>query len=499
MRRFLLLFPLLALLLFVPAQAGAYSMLTHEELIDLTWQDSIVPLLLSRYPNLTPAELENARAYAYGGCVVQDLGYYPYGDRFFSNLTHYVRSGDFIVTLFRNSKNANELAFAVGALSHYIGDSVGHPEATNVAVSAEFASLRERYGNVVNYAQGKHQHVQVEFGFDIDQMSHHRVAPLRYQRAAGLKVPVRLLADAYYQTYGVTHFSGHNGRFNIREYRYAVHSFIPRIANAVTLLHRHEPPEPNTPEAIEIRKELADVAATNHWDSFRTGPNMGTYMLAGVLFILPKVGPIALVNVKGPTTQTEADYMHSLFESAQALRAALHRFTPPQVKGAPDPPARGGPLPDADRAITRNQEQKSPSSDSHTGSESQKSAPSAPLPVDRPSERSKPQRDPHHPLPNRDLDTGHVVQPGGYSLTDDTFADLLHQLTRTPQQAVPPGIVEDIQTYYSNLDAPITTKKHPARWNQVLADLKTLATMPTSQAPEPYPTYGDEAEDGDSQ
>ena len=108
------------------ASADAYSLLTHEQLIDLAWSDSIVPLLLSRYPNLTQAELERARAYAYGGCVIQDIGYYPFGDIGFSNLTHYVRTGDFVVNLFRNAHNANELAFAIGALSHYVGDAVGH-------------------------------------------------------------------------------------------------------------------------------------------------------------------------------------------------------------------------------------------------------------------------------------------------------------------------------------------------------------------------------------
>jgi hypothetical protein len=219
-----------------------------------------------------------------------------------------------------------------------------------------------------------------------------------------------------------------------------------------------------------------------------------------VLFILPKVGPLALVNVKGPTEQTEADYMHSLLSSLTALRASLHRFTPPQAKAAPDPPARGGPLPEADRAVTQNQEQKSPAADPHTGSEAQKPAPSAPLPVDRPSERSKPQRDPQHPLPNRDLDTGHVVQPGGYPLTDQTYAALLHRLTSTPQQPVPPGIVEDIKAYYANPDAPITTKKKPKQWKQVMEDLQTLATLPTSRAPAPLETYGnDDQDDDDSQ
>ena len=144
----------------VARPAHAYSLLTHEQLIDLTWDSSIVPLLKSRYPNLTPAEIEHARAYAYGGCVIQDIGYYPFGDQFFSNLTHYVRSGDFVVNLFRNAGNADELAFAVGALSHYIGDSVGHSQATNRAVPIEFPKLEKKYGHSVSYAEGEQQHVQ---------------------------------------------------------------------------------------------------------------------------------------------------------------------------------------------------------------------------------------------------------------------------------------------------------------------------------------------------
>src|SRR6185312_5037115 len=196
----------LLVLLLLPLQepAGAYSLLTHEQLIDLTWKDSIVPLLLSRYPTLTPEQLEHARAYAYGGCVIQDIGYYPFGDASFSNLTHYVRSGDFVVSLLRNAHTANELAFAIGALAHYTGDSIGHPGAVNVSVPIEFPALGAKYGKSVSYAEGRHQHVQVEFAFDIDEVAHHRMAPLRYLRHIGLKVSMRQLALAYYQTYGIT-------------------------------------------------------------------------------------------------------------------------------------------------------------------------------------------------------------------------------------------------------------------------------------------------------
>ena len=434
---------ILLLLLSWHRRADAYSLLTHEQVIDLTWQDSIVPLLLSRYPNLTPADLETARAYAYGGCVIQDIGYYPFGDRSFSNLTHYVRSGDFVVNLFRNATNANELAFAVGALSHYIGDTIGHSTAINLAVPLEFPRLGAKYGPDVNYAEGERQHVQTEFAFDIDEIAHHRVAPIHFLRHIGLQVPVRQLALAYYQTYGLTEdFSGTRGRrLNVREYRFAVREFIPRIAYAVTLLHRnHEPAEANTPERVELNKEVAAIAAENNWQAYRRKAGIGTYVLAGLIFVVPKVGPLKLVAVKGPTQATEAEYLHSVVLSTTALRQRLARFTPSTAgKRAPHP-----------------------------------------------------SRDPRHPLPNRDLDTGRVVQPGGYPLTDSAYADLLHRLTRQPAQPIPPGIKEDIRAYYADPASPISTKRNPSQWAEVQADLVTLAAMPTSTEPEPYPTYGED-------
>ena len=463
------------LLLALPWQrrAEAYSLLTHEQLIDLAWQDSIVPLLLSRYPDLTPAQLEEARAYAYGGCVIQDIGYYPYGDMVYSNLTHYVRAGDFVVSLFRNAENANELAFAVGALSHYIGDTIGHPGATNTAVPVQFPGLRAKFGPVVNYAQGRHQHVQVEFGFDIDEIAHHRVAPLQYLRHIGLQVSVRQLAVAYYQTYGITEdFSGtHKRRFNVSGYRFAVRSFIPRIAYAVTLLHRnHEAAEANSPERVEMDREVSAMALENNWQAYRRKAGIGTYALAGFIFIVPKIGPLKLVAIKDPTPATEANYLHSVVLSVAALRQRLASFTPPASRRS----ATGN-------AISKSSEAPLPSRQ--------------PLPIGSATGQvPHPVRDPQHPLPNRDLDTGYAVQPGGYSLTDSTYADLLHRLTRTPELPIPPGIKEDIEIYYANPAAPITTKKDASAWAQVQADLVTLAAMPTSTAPEPYPSYGDVAE-----
>ncbi len=441
----LLLLPILWL-----QHAAAYSPLTHQQLIDLTWQDSIVPLLLSRYPNLTPADLDRAHAYAYGGCVIQDMGYYPFGDRFFSDLTHYVRSGDFVLNLFRNAHNANELAFAVGALSHYVGDSFGHSLATNRAVAQQFPKLEARYGSNVNYAEGKHQHVQVEFAFDIDEIAKHRLAPLGYLRHIGIKVPTRQLGLALYQTYGITESFGvrHGRRFNVSGYRFATRTLIPRIAYAVTLLHREqEPPEPDTPDAAEIEKEAAAAATLYNWAAYRhKRTSLETRLLAGLLFVLPKFGPLALVAVKGPTPAAEADYMHSVVYSTTLLRDRLTLFTPVQDRRA-HPAGATGPIPTLGLL------------------------------------------DPRHPLPNRDLDTGQVVKPGGYSLTDKTYANLLHRLTRDPRLPIPPGIKSDVEAYYSDPNAPIVTKRNQGEWERVQADLKTLAAMPTSSEPEPYPTY----------
>jgi hypothetical protein len=412
---------LLLLILIASRPAGAYSLLTHEQLIDLTWQSSIVPLLRSRYPNITPAELEKARSYAYAGCVIQDIGYYPFGDPFFSDLTHYVRSGDFVVHLFRDAKSANELAFAIGALSHYVGDTIGHAEATNRAVPVEFPKLAAKYGPVVNFGEDKNAHIQTEFAFDINEIAHRRFAPVHYLRHVGLNVPTQQLAAAYYDTYGLSEdFSkARSQRINVGGFRFAVRSFIPRIAYAVTLLHRSRmPADSASPDLQKLESEIALVATTNNWDQYRKRAGIGTYSLAGLIFVLPKIGPLKLVAIKGPTAATEEEYVRSVNQSTDALDATLSKFGKP-----------------------------------------------------------------HQTLPNRDLDTGAGVRPGGYRLTDDTYAKLLHRLVVAPNHTVPPGLKADILNYYADPAAPIHTKKNPAKWARVQADLQTLQTLPVSKQP----------------
>src|SRR5206468_2267142 len=139
--------------------------LSHEAIIDSAWDAGLKPLLLQRFPNSTSAELVEAHAYAYGGCIIQDMGYYPFGSRFFSDLVHYVRSGDFILSLLRESQNREEYAFALGALAHYAADTQGHSVAVNRSVAIEYPKLRRKYGESVTYYQKPSAHIRVEFAF----------------------------------------------------------------------------------------------------------------------------------------------------------------------------------------------------------------------------------------------------------------------------------------------------------------------------------------------
>lgn len=415
-----------ALMLFLLlSQSGrSYSVQTHEQLVDLAWKQSIRPLLLHQYPTLTNSQIDEAHAYAYGGCAIQDLGYYPFGNPFLSNLTHYVRPGDFVLSLIRNAHTANELAFAIGALSHYIGDTIGHSEAVNEAVPIEFPKLGKKYGPIVTYNQDEHAHVRTEFAFDVNEISKLHFAPSAYLKHVGLAVPIPLLRRALFQTYGIDLYRimGHR-RPVLRGYKFAIRSFLPRIARAEVLLHKSSfPPEANTIDFDKLYKNLAQSEFENGWDQYRKKPGIGTHLLAGILFILPRIGPLSDAAIRGPNAHTEELYVKSLNHSTDSLRHILANFN----------------------SVTSF-------------------------------------------VPNLDLDTGMKVKPGAYRLTDQTYAQLLERLTRTPTQPVPSGLKRNIAEYYADPASPISTKKNPEKWAQVQAELSLLQTMPTTFEPPPSP------------
>jgi len=410
-----------ALCLAIPHAACPYSFQTHEQLVDLTWTDTIEPLLKRRFPNVSEANLLVAHGYAYGGSAIQDLGYYPFGNEFFSDLTHYVRSADFVQSLFRHAQNANELAFAIGALSHYIGDTIGHPGLINPAVAIEFPDLRKKFGPSVSYAQNHHAHVRTEFAFDVNEASKHHLAPSAYLRHAGLSIPYRLLAESFAETYGLE-LRPVLGRRRpvIRGYRFAVRSLLPRVAYAEVVLHRDGfPPQPTTSAAKMFEAQLDRTRLAMAWNQFRQKPGIKTYLLAALIAILPKLTKLSELAIRGPDDSTLERYLQTVNRSTSSMREVLGRV-------------------DGDLQ-----------------------------------------------LPNLDLDTGDPVKPGAYPLGDQTYARLLDEITRSSNRNIPSTLKKNILEYYADPSAPITTKKHRKHWERVQTDLALLQSMGTrSNAPQ---------------
>jgi len=235
------LFLVLSLVLFYIPDCAGYSILTHEANIDAAWKDGIEPLLLKRFPNATREDLLKAHAYVYGGAIIQDLGYYPFGSRFFSDLTHYVRSGDFVVALIEESRDLNEYAFALGALAHYAADDSGHRLATNLSVAILYPGLAHKYGPAVTYEDKPSAHMKVEYGFDVDQIAKGHYAPKAYHDFIGFEVSKPVLERAFAKTYSIDLSSVFfSVDLAIGSYRHAISTVIPRMTKVAWHLKRDE-------------------------------------------------------------------------------------------------------------------------------------------------------------------------------------------------------------------------------------------------------------------
>ena len=239
MRRRLASLGLLALLS-VPT-AYPYSVLTHEAIIDSTWDSAIKPLLLKRFPAATEDELTQSHAFAYGGSIIQDLGYYPFGSTFYSDLTHYVRSGDFILNLIADSQDLNEYAFSLGALSHFAADNNGHRLATNVTVPLLFPNLRLKFGNMITYSDDPFSHSKTEFGFDVFQAAKTRYASAAYKSFIGFEVAKPVLERAFLDTYGIRIEKVFLSiDLAIGSYRRAVGTVLPALTKVAWQIHKQE-------------------------------------------------------------------------------------------------------------------------------------------------------------------------------------------------------------------------------------------------------------------
>jgi hypothetical protein len=413
MKRILVL--VVVLLLAVSDAAHAFSVLAHEATIDVAW-DRIRPLLLRRYPGTSPQQLLEARSYAYGGSVIQDLGYYPFGNKFFSNLLHYVRSGDFVERLLGDARDVDEYAFALGALAHYANDNTGHPEAVNLAVPMMFPRLRAKFGDRVTYVEAPKEHVVVEFSFDIVQVAGGAYLPEAYASFIGFRVAQPLLERAFRDTYGLEmkDIFGDEDRA-IATYRYSVSQVIPALTRAAWR-DKHEDIMKLYPTLQQSgfvftygRREFERQYGRNY-----TRPGLLARFLAFLYRLLPKIGPLKPLAFKAPTPEAER-----LF--AESFRDASARFER-MVAGL------------ADGRID---------------------------------------------LRNRDFDTGRPARHNEYGLADDTYAELLKRYRARGLETMPKALRRDVLSFYGPSPIPSffskEDRKHWAKLRQTLAALATAA------------------------
>ncbi len=401
------------MLLVCAAGANAYSVLTHEEIVDLLWTSEIRPLLLDRFPGLSDDQIREAHAYAYGGAVIQDLGYYPFGSKEFSNLVHYVRSGDFVQAMLLESQDADEYAFALGALSHYAGDIAGH-QAVNQAVAIEYPKLRAKYGKSVRYAQDTTAHLKTEFGFDTLQVAKHRYASQQYHDFIGFQVSKPLLERVFPVVYGVElkDVLAHED-LAVGSYRFAVSRLIPEMTQVALQTHKKDliREKPDFAKK-EFLYRLSRTGYEKEWGKDYKKPGMGTRILSTLLRFMPKVGPFKGLAFKSPTPQTEDLYIKSIDTTVDQYRAFLEEVRTHSLI-----------------------------------------------------------------LPNRDLDTGNETKAAEYSLTDDTYAQLLAQLSKRKFDCTSRELRDNILRFYSDLSVPIETKKDQVRWQAVLTALDQLKSV----------------------
>ena len=402
-----------AIVLFGTQIAPAYSVLTHEQVVDLLWKDRIEPMLRKRFPQATDEDLRKAHAYAYGGSLLQDMGYYPFGSKFFSDLVHYVRTGDFVVTLVEDSSDLNEYAFALGALAHYVSDNSGHPTINRV-VAIEFPKLKKKYGDSVTYADDPKAHIRTEFGFDMVQVAKNRYTSDRYHDFIGFEVSKPLLERAFLEIYALKLSDVFGDEdLAIGTFRRSVSNIIPEMTR-VALLSRKDQMVKEDPN-FDRKKFLYYLSRTSYqkeWGKGYRRPGIRERILAWFLKIVPKVGPFKALQFKIPTPQTEDMYIKSVDQTVEDFRTTLHQ---------------------ADVGVLH--------------------------------------------LENRDCDTGKETSPGEYRLSDTTYAELLNKLADHNFDQVSPELRANILSYFGDpawQASSLKNKKDKKDWAKVEKELQQL-------------------------
>jgi zinc dependent phospholipase C len=371
----------------------AYSALSHEAIVDSAWESHIKPLLLQRYPNATPEELKEAHAYVYGGCLIQDLGYYPFSSHLFSDLTHYVRSGDYVMNLIRDAENLNDFAFALGALAHYTSDHVGHP-AVNRSVALIYPKLRAKFGDQVTYEDNRGDHLKTEFGFDVIQVGRQLYAPDAYHDFIGFKVSKPVLERAFHDTYGIEMkeiFSALD--LGIGTYRFTMARLIPSATQAAWNSKRDDIKK-LSPGIVRSKYIYALPRRKYHaeWGKEYQGPGFFARFLTVIFKIIPTFGPFKVFGFKPVPDRAEQDFLKSFEATTDEYRRSLAEVRAGRVN-----------------------------------------------------------------LPNYNLDTGKPSQPGDYKLADEAYAQLVHKLAEHQFSDITPDVRADVLAYFNKADRTTIT------------------------------------------
>jgi hypothetical protein len=349
------------------------------------------PALLKRFPDATPDQLKEAHAFAYGGCIIQDLGYYPFGNHFFSDLTHYVRSADFLQALLDESHDFKEYAFALGAVAHYGADVEGHSIAVNRAVPLLYPKLKAKFGDEVTYGDDPPAHLKTEFGFDVLQVARGHYAPQAYHDFIGFEVSKDLLDRAFQRTYGLALKEVFRTLdLALGTYRFSVSRMLPGVTKTAWAM-KHDEIMKQQP-AVSRRQFLYNIRRSSYereWGHTYSRPGWGSQFLGLILRLMPKVGPLRGLAFKVPTPAAER-----MFEDSFSAAVKRDQQTFAQ----------------ATTGVLR--------------------------------------------VENRDLDTGKPVRPGEYALTDRTYDKLLKMLAKKKFDGVSPELKADLVGFYGRMKAP---------------------------------------------
>jgi hypothetical protein len=465
----------------LPAPARAYSVMTHEEVVDMAWLQHMVPLLKARFPGLTDDQIREAHAFAYGGCVLQDLGYYPNGSKLFSDLTHYVRSGDFVQALLNDATTPDELAFAMGALAHYTSDEIGHPY-VNQVTAQEFPRLEKKFGKNVTYEDGPSHHLRTEFGFDVVGVSRGKYAQEDYRSFIGFEVAKPLLERAFQETYGLPlNKVIRNEDLSIGSCRWAVHTLIPKMTK-VALLTYHDEIEHANPgfDRAKFQYRMNRTEYEKNWGKTYSKPGIGSHLLAVLITILPKVGPLKALQLKLPNADQQTLYIKSVNETVDKLNGRLDKI---RAHAAPvEMPVvaqSNGKTPDAGTVAADSKETQAAanSKDEATGAGPIKAVPVAQADA-ADAAVAQPMGDVPLVLESVDLDTGKTTMPGEYRLADKAYASLLEQVAVLPQADVPELLRHDLLLYFgADHDAANSLSAKPKDWAKVQTSLVKLRTV----------------------